>query len=301
MKVLIIHPLGVQKNWKSDGVATYCNSLVKMFEGDTDMKVMSPSNISVVKCKPLKNFFNYSELKRVIDEFAPDVVHINGYTSLMSAQPFLALRNSNVKIVYTAHWHPFEYLAHPLMGKFFFNVFMKPFVKKYASIVTTINSEDTAFFRRIHSHVVQIPHSIPLESLSTDVAAERDPRMILFVGNMTANSKGAEHIYHIPEGKYEIHCVSANILWQRSDIVQHKGISNDELKHLYAEVSLLVVPSKYEAFSYVTLEALAMGTPVVVSDRVRVADYLGDVKGVSIFSYGNTFYISQLLYQTGLG
>ena len=179
MKVLIIHPLSVKKNWKSDGIATYCNSLVKMFEGDTDMTVMSPSNISVVKCKLLKNFFKYSELKRVIDEFAPDVVHINGYTSLMSAQAFWALRNSAVKIVYTAHWHPFEYLAHPLMGKFFFNVFMKPFVKKYASIVTTINSEDTAFFRRIHSHVVQIPHSIPLESLSTDVAAERDPRMIL--------------------------------------------------------------------------------------------------------------------------
>ena len=46
-----------------------------------------------------------------------------------------------------------------------------------------------------------------------------------------------------------------------------------------------MVPSRYEAYSYVTLEALANYTPVLVSDRVRIADYLQEEHGVSCFKY----------------
>ena len=54
---------------------------------------------------------------------------------------------------------------------------------------------------------------------------------------------------------------------------------------LYKEASLLVVPSRYEAFSYVALEALQSNTPVVMSDRVRIADHLNGIKGYTIFHY----------------
>ena len=73
----------------------------------------------------------------------------------------------------------------------------------------------------------------------------------------------------------------------RDDFHQHVNIQDSELAKLYAEASLVVVPSKYEAFSYAALEALTHGTPVVMSERVRIADYLHGIHGVQIFQYGN--------------
>lgn len=35
------------------------------------------------------------------------------------------------------------------------------------------------------------------------------------------------------------------------------------------------------------MEALQNGTPVVMSDRVRIADFLNNIKGYNIFNYGN--------------
>jgi len=161
---------------------------------------------------------------------------------------------------------------------------LKPLVKRYADVVVTINNEDTAFFKRFHNNVVQIPHWIDTTALKP-MAVERDPKMILFVGRFNDLNKGSEHLYHLPEGEYDIHCVGPCEGNLRSDMTKHVNIPFEELCALYAKASLLVVPSRYEAFSYVALEALSYGTPVLLSDRVRIADYLENVEGVDVFTY----------------
>ena len=110
--------------------------------------------------------------------------------------------------------------------------------------------------------------------------------MILFVGRADDPVKGIEHLYEIPVDKYEIHCVGKGSLC-RKDFHQYIGITNHELAELYSKASVLVVPSKYEAFSYAALEALSYGTPVVMSERVRIADYLKGIEGWFVFQYHN--------------
>lgn len=286
IKVLLIHPTSAKKSWKSDGTKTYCQGLCNMFIGDGDIKVLPVPRIPLSKLKVHNNMFNWHNLLSIIKENNPDIVHVNSYTSFMPAQALIAAHRLGKKIVYTAHWHPFCYLWHPYQGKIFFNLIMKPLINKYVDVITTINNEDTAFFESFFKEVVQIPHSIPKMSYEGRVV-RRNAKMILFVGSVSAKHKGVEHLYSLPEGKYEIHCVGFGEMLSRSDITQHVGIEKEELDKLYSEASLVVVPSKYEAFSYVTLEALAHGTPVVISDRVRIADYLEDVRGYSIFTYGN--------------
>ena len=102
---------------------------------------------------------------------------------------------------------------------------------------------------------------------------------------MSDVNKGVEHLYHLPEGKYEIHTVGVGDIPVRSDIFRHINIPLEELEELYERASLLVVPSKYEAFSYVSLEALVKGTPSLVSQGVRIADYLTDIKGCYVFNF----------------
>jgi glycosyltransferase involved in cell wall biosynthesis len=53
-------------------------------------------------------------------------------------------------------------------------------------------------------------------------------------------------------------------------------LRDDELERAYASVDLLVVPSHGESFGNAALEALAQGTPVLVSDHVPVGRYVAE-------------------------
>ena len=214
------------------------------------------------------------------------MVHVNGYTSFNVFQSLLMARLLHKRMVYTAHWHPFRMLRRPLLGKLFYYVLIRPFLGAVRRIVT-INSEDTAFFGFAKDKVRRIPHWNRFEDADLPPAVEKNKRMILFIGRFNAYNKGFDYLYHLPEGEYDIHCVGRGDVEARSDMTIHTNIPDEELNDLYARASLVVIPSMYEAFSYVALEALTMNTPVLMSDRVRIADYLGDCQGVEVFPFGD--------------
>jgi glycosyltransferase involved in cell wall biosynthesis len=60
------------------------------------------------------------------------------------------------------------------------------------------------------------------------------------------------------------------LLPSRADFVG--WMSGDDKLRFLADVDVLVMPSEYECFGVAAMEALATGTPVIVSDRVGVAD-----------------------------
>lgn len=266
------------------GISKYCDALYKLLKDSSECEVLPIENYPMVRLPFVKNYYRCKPLSEAMDK--ADIIHINGYTALSTAQALWMAWRKKKKIVYTAHWHPFEHLNHPRLGRLFFHLFLRYPIKYFAHVVTTINNEDTAFFRSFHKNVVQIPHWFR-PATPFDEAQPKDPRMILFVGRFYGTVKGIEHLYHLPEGKYEIHLVGRGELKPRSDFHPHINISDEELDQLYARASLLVIPSRYEAFSYVALEGLTRNVPVVLSDRVRIADYLPGVHGISSFPYGD--------------
>lgn len=273
-------------NSKSNGIDKYCNALRSMF-ADDNINILPVMNYPMKKGKILKERYVRGVLDQAISNQNVDIIHINGFASFSVVQMFWHAKMAKKKIVYTAHWHPFEYLNHPLRAKLFFYFLLKPLIKWCADVVVTINNEDTAFFKSFHKNVKQIPHWIEENLPSFCPSIEKDPNMVLFVGRFNDSNKGAEHLLYLPEGKYNIHCVGPCNGELRSDMVSHVNISFEELRALYSKASLLVVPSRYEAFSYVALEALSNDTPVLLSDRVRISDYLKDIRGVNVFQYHN--------------
>ena len=282
IKILELRP---NPNSKSNGIDKYCNALRNMFSGDDSVTILPVENYPMKKGHILKERYESAVLDEYLKNKDIDIVHINGFASFSVIQMFWYAHKAKKKIVYTAHWHPFEYLNHPFRAKVFYYLFLKPLIKRYADVVVTINNEDTAFFKSFHKNVKQIPHWIDDNQPKSNVAVEKDPLMVLFVGRFNDPNKGAEHLFYLPEGKYKIHCVGPCNGGLRCDMTSHVNIPYEELSQLYAKASLLVVPSRYEAFSYVALEALSYGTPVLLSNRVRIADYLGGIDGVKVFNY----------------
>lgn len=268
----------------NDGTANYCQGLYDMLRDCADVKVLPVEDI------PQKSsLFKYTYDDAVLSDYIAkaDIVHINGYTAMGTRKAIKLAKHMGKKVVYTAHWHPFEYLNHPWLGKLFFYLFLAPVIKKHVDVVTAINSEDEEFFSKIHNKVVRIPHWNNSTSAHT-TPATKNRRMILFVGRLNDPVKGIEHLLAIPENKYEIHCVGGGTLpTNRKDFYQHINLSTEELTQLYQKASLVVIPSKYEAFSFVALESLVNGTPVLMSERVRIKDYLNSVSGYDVFNYGD--------------
>lgn len=264
------------------GIKKHCIELYSLFENDSDILIqpivdIPTKKIPILKKTMFKNIFLYKYLKRL----DCDIVHIHGFASFDVIQVFFISKLLRKKIVYSPHYHPFKYLQHPFQGKLFFYGCLR-FILHFASAIVTITKNDTDFFQKYHKNIFRIPHFF--EPVNYQKTVHKKKNMILFVGRNDEN-KGISHLYHL-SSKYEVHLVTTGDV-KRKDFIIHRNISNEELDDLYNQASLVVIPSRYEAFSYVALEAFAHNTPVVMSNTVMIVDYLIGLKGFKTFDYGN--------------
>lgn len=274
------------RNTNGGGILRYCQELTKLFVNDENIDIQLIENLPYFH-KFWGAVYDKHELEKVIIDSKCDIVHINGFATLGVAQAIKAAKSLGKKVVLTPHWHPFWALKHKFLGKWFFNLIIKPQLKNHVDGLITFNKEDTHFFNSLNYNVNKIPHWMMI-GYDNSALRNRKKNMILFVGGrLNESNKGAEYFYRLPEGKYDIHFVGIGNVPYRNDITIHSNISDKELFDLYKQTSLVVVPSRYESFSYVTLEALSFGSPVVISDRVRIGDYLIDCPMCKIFKYGD--------------
>jgi len=63
----------------------------------------------------------------------------------------------------------------------------------------------------------------------------------------------------------------------RDSVLLRENISQDALPALYNRACALILPSHYEGFGLPALEAMACGTPPIVSNRSSLPEVVGDV------------------------
>ena len=268
---------------KCAGIDANCQGLITLFEGD-DVINMLPTVDYTKHKEPFMHqcWLDKREICESIEKYNPDILHVHGAFSFTLPVALACARKYKKPIVFSGHFHPFYSLRRPFLGRMFFNLVTKNALKKI-DLVFSINDEDTAQMSKYHNKVVRVPHWSKFNTPNTIELKQKN--LILFIGRLDESNKGIEHLYFLPQGKYEIHLVGRGNVELRDDMIKHEGISDAELNLLYKRASLLVVPSRYEAFSYVSVEALCNNTPVVMSDRVRIADHLIGISGYTVFKY----------------
>lgn len=70
-------------------------------------------------------------------------------------------------------------------------------------------------------------------------------------------------------------------------------LSHEQFLQQLIDAGVLVVPSMYDSFSITVLEALAVGTPVILTDNCGVSKYLTDGNGCFIVKYGDVDTLAQ--------
>ncbi|MCQ2074670.1 MAG: glycosyltransferase family 4 protein [Bacteroidaceae bacterium] len=268
----------------ADGTVAYCNALYEMFREDDDCRAEKVENYPVWNVPLMKYIYKPSALKKAIAQ--ADIVHVNGYTAFGTLQALVYARRMHKTVVYIAHWHPFKYLSHPVLSEVFFHILFKPVIKACADRIVAINNDDFRFFSSFSNKVIIIHHWFVPENTGNH-SVQRSKDMILFVGRLNDPIKNFKMLNNIAPDRYEVHCVGRGDVVLRPDFVRHQNVSREELASLYKQASLVVVSSRYEAFSYVAMEAMSNGTPVLMSDNVRIADFLDGVSGYAVYQQDN--------------
>jgi len=79
-----------------------------------------------------------------------------------------------------------------------------------------------------------------------------------------------------------------------SSIEYRYGLRENEKNELLCEAKALILPSSYETLSYVALEAMACGTPVVVSSAVPEEVVISNFNGIRVNSFNPEDYANAL-------
>jgi glycosyltransferase involved in cell wall biosynthesis len=130
-------------------------------------------------------------------------------------------------------------------------------------------AEQTGLSKSYVLHVGEFSYRKNIPTLLRAVARLRSlgkwgERQLVLAGAAKRGMLGAEEIYETME-QLEL-----------SDTVLLTGRAPDEqLAGLYANASLLVMPSRYEGFGFPVLEAMAAGTPVIASDSSCLPEVSG--------------------------
>lgn len=210
--------------------------------------------------------------------YGTDVVHANSWQGF-------AFKRPGIPLVVTEH----QYVAHPAFAPYqgrlqgiyhrrFIHACMRRSFSASAAVVTVSEFCAEAMrldldrrVRVIHNWV-DSEHFSPIASTSSQLGADRTIRL-LFVGN-PSRWKGADILpavaRELGEG-YEVQCLGG--LRKGFDLAQLPPnmkllprVEMDEMPSVYRSADIALVPTRYEAFGYVALEAMACGLPVVGFD-----------------------------------
>jgi glycosyltransferase involved in cell wall biosynthesis len=77
-------------------------------------------------------------------------------------------------------------------------------------------------------------------------------------------------------------------------VESRRGLTEDEKNKLLCEAKALILPSSYESFGYVVLEAMACGTPVIVSNAVPDEVVINGFNGIRVGSFNPEDYANAL-------
>lgn len=235
----------------------------------------------------LKNLDNY------------DMVHIHNYYSFWSLITALICRLKKRSFVFTPYYHGIRGNTKKGISRFTYDLY-RVFGRslfKWAEKVICISEYEKNLIEELVSisedKFTVIPPGVDYIISNRDKKKNDENIRILYAGNLF-ESKGVQYIikslpvliehynknvnlFIVGDGIYKSTLINLiNELDLTDSINFSSNLTDEELKKKYDKADIFVFLSSSEAYGMVVAEALAMGTPVIVTKRTALSEFLDE-------------------------
>jgi len=256
------------------------------------------------------------ELRRHLSCNDYDIVHVHGYNSFLAYHVTRMKKECGFSIVFTPHFHPTGKRPR-LLRKAFDIVYGKRALwnSDVITVLSKIEKEQIIAAGVEPSRVRTVANPLDpdiLRDVPWDIARKKfalKEKVVLFVGRLDEN-KGLPVLLEAFEkmGRKDTSlCIVGKDLCMEKGlraIIAEKGLKDvqitgqvekDTLLSLYSCASVLVLPSSYEAFGMVLLEAMAKGVPVVGTEVGGIPEVLNGGECGLLVPYGDAGALAEAL------
>jgi glycosyltransferase involved in cell wall biosynthesis len=242
----------------------------------------------------------------------PDIVHFHstfaGALGRLVALP-TRVRETSPRIVYTPHAFPFVMQCSPLKRRIYGLVEAR-LAGLTDAIICVSDFEREAAVRvgiradRLHRIYNGVP--APQGPTRPPTASKEGPLKLLFVGRFD-RQKGLDVLLRamqrLPVDEFRLTVIGGAVndtlgQPQLANVEYLGWIPHDGLGQYYAEADVLVMPSRWEGFALVPLEALSYGLPVVATRCCSMPEVVEHGKTGLLFDVDDDQELARLLHET---
>jgi glycosyltransferase involved in cell wall biosynthesis len=248
---------------------------------------------------------------RELRSFRPDVLHLHSTFAGAIARPVALASGRRQKIVYCAHGWVFG-MELPAWKRNLYALIERslvPLTDKIVNISHTDYQLGRAHGLRpekmvtIRNGIAVLPPMLPIE----DPGLEGGNINLIFVGRHD-RQKGLDILLRVFAEEnlpgVHLHVVGAPVLEHpeggphpamASNVTFYGWRSREEVSAMIAKADALVVPSRWEGFGLVAVEAMRLGKPVIASRRGGLAEIVEDGVSGLLFDLENCEQLKHLL------
>lgn len=233
------------------------------------------------------------QLVLLLRRFRPDVVHLHSTFAGFFLRPILSFYR--FKVVYCPHGWAFDRSSNPLLVLIFGLV--ERVLSRFCSVIVCISEHERqrALQVGLRSSKLMVVHNGISDVLRGDVCPNLWPvsssLKLLFVGRFD-RQKGVDVLFDALRSLgSSVHAVvvGSPVLSDLSSVDPPENatlvgwLSRADVIPLYAQADLLVVPSRWEGFGIIAIEAMRSGCPVLASRVGGLSEVVEDgVTGILV-------------------
>jgi glycosyltransferase involved in cell wall biosynthesis len=257
------------------------------------IRTKSPMSKYLYGFSPSLAWFLTGNLRKSLN---PDIVHIHGYRTLLSPEVACIVRAKRLPFVFSPHY---DRLGYDTFAGKYLTRWYKPLGSRTFNWAekTIVNSEYTKQilledFDISLEKVEIIPHGVDKLEISQNKPKQATDTSIslLYVGVLT-EKKCVNHIIQaVSEVKSQSRRVHLTIIGQgdrehelrelaealdvESSVSWHQPLFGEELYRKFREADIFLILSRDESYGIVVAEALAAGTPCIVTKTTALTEFV---------------------------
>lgn len=250
------------------------------------------------KKRNFKFFINfYIFLIKNIKAKNPDIIHLHSTFSGFFVRLYYFFKIKRPKIIYCSHGWSF------LMDTSKIKKIIYIWVEKILSLKTDviINISDYEYKKSI-SYGINKNKSIVINNAINTRIKKHNKKIIdykknkinfLFVGRLD-RQKGFNKLYNYFSQKtnYILHVVGESVIQKkeyikRDNIIFYGWINSSDIHNCYLDSDVVIIPSRWEGFGLVAIEAMKYSKPTIVSNRGALKEVVDDGANGFVFDFNN--------------